>query len=710
MGRLVVVRVLVGLAALAIVLALVAGYVRRTIVDSDAFANRATHALSDDSVRTLIAQEITDQVVLKQQSDLIAARPIIQTVASDIVGGGAFRGLFRTGVRRLHRALVDGDAHKLTLTLSDVGTVLAAGLDAIRPKLGDQVRAASHIDLITRDIGSAGASAVRVADTIRLLSPLLLAIALLLSVGAIALSEDRRATIVELGAAVAAGAALLLILQGIARSVAVNQLGAPDARAAGGAVWDAFLGDLRTATWILAGAGAVIAASAASLIRPLELGEPLRLLVARVRAVRPTPATRAVRGLALVGLGLLLILDRADVLRIAFDVAGIYLIYEGVTAILWLVYEPPARRHRRRLDLDDLEDEVRALSEHRRPIVAGLLAASLVVVGAVAYAESGNAPSVPPVVTACNGHEELCDRPLAQVALPATHNSMSAPLPGWYSAEQDAPIATQLHDGIRGLLIDTHYADRLSSGRLRTVVDTAQLSQKQSGLSSSIIDSALRLRGSVGFSGRGRRGIYLCHTFCELGGTPLASVLADLHDFLVANPGEIVVVINEDYVAPADFVAAVDKAGLGKLAYAGPITQTTPTLRGMIDAGKRVVFMAEKHAGTAPWYRSAYGSLTQETPYTFKKVSQLTDPANVAASCAPNRGPASAPLFLVNHWVTTDPLPLPSNAAKVNARGPLLARLRECKRIRGRMPNLVAVNYYREGDLFGAVDALNGVG
>ena len=45
--------------------------------------------------------------------------------------------------------------------------------------------------------------------------------------------------------------------------------------------------------------------------------------------------------------------------------------------------------------------------------------------------------------------------------LPATHNSMSVPLPGWYSAEQDKPIADQLADGVRGLLIDTHYADRL---------------------------------------------------------------------------------------------------------------------------------------------------------------------------------------------------------------------------------------------------------
>jgi hypothetical protein len=66
-------------------------------------------------------------------------------------------------------------------------------------------------------------------------------------------------------------------------------------------------------------------------------------------------------------------------------------------------------------------------------------------------------------------------------------------------------------------------------------------------------------------------------------------------------------------------------------------------------------------------------------------------------------------MFLVNHWITTDPVPLPSNAAKVNAREPLLRRARECQRLRDRLPNLVAVNFYEEGDVFGVVDTLNGV-
>ena len=102
-------RVLVVLAAVLMVLALVAGYARRTIVDSDQFANRATAALRDESVRTVIAERVTDEVVLQRQADLLAARPLIESAVSGIVGGGAFSGLFRTAVRDVHRAVFDRD-------------------------------------------------------------------------------------------------------------------------------------------------------------------------------------------------------------------------------------------------------------------------------------------------------------------------------------------------------------------------------------------------------------------------------------------------------------------------------------------------------------------------------------------------------------------------------------------------------------------------
>ena len=130
----------------------------------------------------------------------------------------------------------------------------------------------------------------------------------------------------------------------------------------------------------------------------------------------------------------------------------------------------------------------------------------------------------------------------------------------------------------------------------------------------------------------------------------------------------------------------------------------------MIERDQRLVVMAENRAGAAPWYQLAYERLLQETPFTFTKPAQLTDPATLAATCRPNRGPSTAPLFLVNHWINTDPAPRPSHAEIVNAYGPLLRRATTCREIRDRVPNLLAVDFYKRGDLFRVVDTLNGVG
>jgi hypothetical protein len=69
---------------------------------------------------------------------------------------------------------------------------------------------------------------------------------------------------------------VLVVAYAVARSAVVNQLEGPEEQAAARAVWDVFLGD-RSAAWILAGSGAVVAAAASSLIKPLPLGEPLRV-------------------------------------------------------------------------------------------------------------------------------------------------------------------------------------------------------------------------------------------------------------------------------------------------------------------------------------------------------------------------------------------------------------------------------------------------
>ena len=168
--------------------------------------------------------------------------------------------------------------------------------------------------------------------------------------------------------------------------------------------------------------------------------------------------------------------------------------------------------------------------------------------------------------------------------------------------------------------------------------------------------------------------------------------------------------VNQDEgVSPTEMQSAFEQAGLLDLVYRGP-AGPFPTLRTMIDSDQRLLVLAENEADpSVPWYHLAFQHALKETPYRFRTAAQLTDPAKLPASCAPNRGPESAPLFLVNSWVDTSPTPRPSLAARVNAREPLLERAGTCERIRGQIPNLIAVDFYRLGDLLGVISTLNGV-
>jgi hypothetical protein len=685
---------LAALAALLVLATALAWYVRVAVLDSDGFANRATAAVQDPSVRTVIADRVTDEVVLRHQADLISARPIISSGISAIVGSAPFRSLLRRAVLDAHRAVVTGDRNTIALTLADVGTVAATALDELKPSLAADVRATGATPLLTRRIGAAG-DVARTARRFRALSYVLAALALIAAAAALALSADRRRTVATLGVGVAVAGVTIVAVLLAARVLVLGRIGGADERAAAGAVWDAYLAGLRTWGWVLAVSGAAVAAAASSLIRPVAVEDPARAAWRRLTTEPSRPAARAVRGLILVAAGLLVIVQTTVALQVAATVAGAYLLYAGATTLLRLIPAPAERPA--------------APRARRRVLAVPLAAVALVVAADAAFFAAGGGASTHDGLRACNGAEALCDRRLDEVVLPATHNSMSAPSRGWFASQQDRGIAGQLQDGIRGLLIDTHYADKLANGRIRTSFenpDELAAAVKQDGLSRTTYDAALRLRERAGFEGPGTRGLYLCHTFCEMGATPLADGLRDIHDFLVLHPGQVVVVVNQDYVTPADFVKAVGDAGLARYASTPPSGARWPTLRTMIDDDRRLVILAENQAGGAPWYQLAYRRLMQETPFAFDRPSRLAD---TASSCRDNRGPADAPLFLLNNWVTTDPTPRPSNARRVNAYATLLARARECRRRRDRLPNLIAVDFYRRGQLFRVVNALNGV-
>ena len=178
-------------------------------------------------------------------------------------------------------------------------------------------------------------------------------------------------------------------------------------------------------------------------------------------------------------------------------------------------------------------------------------------------------------------------------------------------------------------------------------------------------------------------------------------MLSELRGWLAANPDEVVTLFIEDHV-DADLIAAdVEAAGLLPLVYEPTPGEPWPTLGEMIRSGRRLVVMVEEGDGgtAAPWLVNGF-EYTQDTPYTFPTVDSF--------SCEHNRGPADAPLLLLNHWLSGF-TSLVTDAQLVNARDVLLPRAQQCEQEREMLPNFVAVNYVALGDVDEVVDTLNGV-
>ena len=283
----------------------------------------------------------------------------------------------------------------------------------------------------------------------------------------------------------------------------------------------------------------------------------------------------------------------------------------------------------------------------------------------------------------CNGMRMLCERTFDEVVLAGTHNAMSSASLGWKLPNQSVAIPEQLDGGIRALLLDTHYGRLQPDGTVRTDDD-----------------------GTVS---EGVRGTYLCHVLCELGATKLAPALRQIRKWLRANPDNVLLIENEDYISSADFVSAMRRSGLLDHVYRGP-RAPWKTLERMIAKRHQVVMLADRNSSGDPaWYRPTYTGLMEETPFTFNPPSKLTDPANWAESCRPNRGGTDGSLFLMNHWSPSTPPPEPDleQSAEVNARDVIVGRARTCAELRGRVPTLVAVDQFTAGGVIGAVRELN---
>lgn len=262
----------------------------------------------------------------------------------------------------------------------------------------------------------------------------------------------------------------------------------------------------------------------------------------------------------------------------------------------------------------------------------------------------------------CNGSPDLCDRRYDQVSYATAHNAFSTwdRFTLYFNQWDDMPA--QLAYGVRGFMLDAWPYDADANG-------TIDLTET-----------------------------FLCHADCTWARRPLDEGLAELRAFLDEHPAEVLTIIFESYITPAATSAAFDRSGLTSYALAHAPGTPWPTLREMIESGKRLVVLTDHRPLPAPDWLVDVWAVAWETHFTNLYRSDFT--------CAPNRGRTSNELFILNHFLTRNSS-VPGEASITNADPYLVERARECWRESGRLPNYPTVDFATTGDVVEAARLLN---
>jgi hypothetical protein len=667
------------------------------IFDAQGFADRAADALGDKGVSAYVATRITDEVI-QVNRDLTPYRPILLATAQGIVSSDAFRALVRTAARRAHHTIFSRGGRNVLLSLPDVGVLLKSAMSRINPQLAEKiprrsgaiiaglgrnapVRFALQTWQITRRI--AGYSLVALIAGCLFLATALLA------------ARRRHRALIRIGLGLIIAAAALMIVLPLGRAIVSLIPRDPISRGAAAGIWSAYTHGLRTWALLLGGVGLVFASAGKSLLEKIDLAEQTRRGWRWLENPPGGAAGRIVRGSVLVAIGVVAVLSPSDFLTLLTTVIGAGLAFVGLRELFGFLH--------RWIPEEQAAPEGPSLARRGPAFGAGPVIGLALLAGAFIVFISMRSTRPDAVETdACNGATALCSRPVDQVVFPGTHNSMSsAEISDWMFPEQEKGIAAQLQDGIRAFLIDAHYG-RPVGGRVKTDMEGeyGSAAKFEQEIGPEAYQAAMRIRDRLVGLKEGPRGVYLAHGFCELGCTPLVKAFREMHDFLTENPNEVILLVVEDYVTPQDLAGVIEESGLSDLVYQGPVEPPWPTLGQMVDDGQRVVVMIESGRPGVPWIHPAF-EILQETPFTVHRPEEF--------SCAPNRGGTSGSLFLLNHWIETAPTPLPKNAATVNAYDFLLNRVESCQRNRGHRVNIIAVDFYRTGDLFRVCRTLNGI-
>jgi hypothetical protein len=677
----------------------IANWAGSTLYDSSSFSKRAVEPLNSEAVRRELARRLTGQLVQAGNQQATEFRPAVQLALEGVIDTDTFKSIFRNSVRRTHEAIIqeEGDGRRgldLGASFSLITSSLQArggedsgaqqGAGGLDNSLSDVTRRVDDLGLWTAE-GLVGE--VTVASFI---------VAVGAAVGSVLLAEDRRRAVRRLGIAAVIGGLFIvafLVVAGwlVGRTIEDGQL----ADAIKGALREV-TSDLRLSGLWIAAYGLVIAAAVASVDRRYTPAEVWRRARGWVERRRQTTRGTVLLGVLGLFISVIFIQEPLGNFELLIRAAALWVGYLAITELLRLVRTITERRAERR-----------ALWPRLAGVGATLVVvAGLVTVGFVLLTQGASEDAEAADEQVCNTEESLCELRIDQVTFPGVHHAFaSAEYPGYLFAQQQGTITQQLRAGVRSLNVDTYYGvpstaripgqdtpiiltDRAATAAARAHAEENPEAERR----------AAQLVAGAPRAADAQRAIYMCHANCETGAIEFSDGLEEITRFMDTHPNDVLLLTLHDFTSPADTAEAIETAGLADRAATLQRDAPLPTLRELIESGRTLLVFAERgDPGGPPWYHSMYDWF-QETTFAFSDTEQF--------DCAPNRGPADAQMFLINHWLTLSP-PNPQKEASANSRAVLEERIQRCLSERGLVPNILQVQFAERGDLFATVDSLN---
>lgn len=591
-------RLLLVLATVLLLLGTLAAYLDRNLLQASGFADNVAEAVQSDAVSSRIASTVTNGLVA-QDPKLLSVQPVVDAAVRDAVGSSVAGGLIRGAAVETHKALFSSDQGSIVIDLANVGVVATKLLATQDPAIGKKLRGDSQVLGKIAD-RSFATGLIRLANDVRFLAVALPLLALLLYVAAV-WSGPRRRAVAGVGISLLCVAAASFIVVAVVETLILLGTSVND-RDVVAAVLHAFFGGIVAWAVVMGLAGAILAAAATSLAGSTDVTALPRGLASRISAEPERTISKIARALLVIVAGVVAIARPTLVLEILAAALGAYGIFIGLTWLLILVVKPSEE--------PATESRGTVAGAGRRFIVWGLGAAAVVglfaAVAAVLIGSDSSATSAPRLADrGCNGHVQLCNRPLDRVALATVHNASSAAPYGVLNANSDLSLTDQLDAGYRGFLIDALLASPNAQGTVRTEItgNTLQILRNEVGAEGVRSAKALADRLASG-AGTGTPTPYLCHVLCELGAIPMSDGLTEFADWLDQNPRNVIVLFIQDDITPAEAEQAFSDAGLlDRVSDFDPSSgQPWPTLGKMIDSGKNVFVMAENNGESIGWY------------------------------------------------------------------------------------------------------------